>query len=158
LRSEVHGESILPPGENRGKVPTDVAEPFELMEGGDELPGSNNWVIGPGRSATGHPLFASDPHTPYGGPTVWYEGHLHGAGYDMAGMGYGGVPGIVFGRNRQAGWGITNNICSLRDLFVYPAEDPTARKEQRTETIGVRGGSEHILHIKVSDLGPIVNH
>jgi penicillin amidase len=158
LRSEVHGESILPPGENRGQLPADIAEPFELMEGGDEPPGSNNWVIGPGKSATGHPLFASDPHTPYGAPTVWYEVHLHGAGFDMAGMGYAGVPGVVFGRNRHAAWGITNNICSLRDLFVYPAEDPSARKERRTETICIRNGTEQILNLATSDLGPIVNH
>ncbi len=26
-------------------------------------------------------------------------------------------PGFTFGRNRQLTWGITNNICSLRDLY-----------------------------------------
>jgi penicillin amidase len=154
LRSEVRGESILPPGENRAEP---LPAPFELA-GGDAPPGSNNWVIGPGKSATGSCLFASDPHTPYGAPTVWYEVHLDGAGYATAGMSYVGIPGIVFGRNRQGAWGITNNICSLRDLFIYPPGDPAIRNDPRPECILVRGATEHVFPLARTELGPIVNH
>ena len=39
---------------------------------------SNNWVVGPSRSSHGKPMLASDPHVPFGLPSVWYEAHLRG--------------------------------------------------------------------------------
>lgn len=152
LRSELQGESILPPGENRGQP---IPALFELT--GDDPTGSNNWAISPAKSASGHALFASDPHTPYGAPTIWYEAHLSGAGYDVAGMGYVGIPGIIFGRNRQGAWGITNNICSLRDLFVYAHGDPAIRNDPKPEQIGVRGAADMVMPLARTEVGPIVN-
>jgi penicillin amidase len=160
LQSEVHGESILPPGENRARPLPPVPGAGTTLSGEMAGPGSNNWALGPGKSATGQALFASDPHTPYGAPTIWYEVHLHGAGYEVAGMSYVGTPGIVFGRNRKGAWGITNNICSLRDLFVYPSGEAgqQAKKEQQTHRISVRGAPEHVFRVANTDLGPVVNH
>jgi len=156
LRSELQGESIIPPGENR-------AQPLPPFTGGgmdSGPPGSNNWAISPGKSATGKPLFASDPHTPYMAPTVWYEAHLHGAGYAVAGMGYVGLPGIIFGRNPHAAWGITNNICSQRDLFVDAADGMSFRPPpaRHVERIAVKGGAEQVLNLATNDIGPLVNH
>jgi acyl-homoserine lactone acylase PvdQ len=47
-----------------------------------------------------------------------YSVHLCGGTFDVAGMCYvGGLPAIQFGRSQHVGWGITNNICSQRDLY-----------------------------------------
>ncbi|WVM89003.1 penicillin acylase family protein [Halopseudomonas pachastrellae] len=40
--------------------------------------GSNAWVVNAGRSASGAPLLANDPHIGFAAPTVWYEAqHPH---------------------------------------------------------------------------------
>jgi penicillin amidase len=169
LRSEVHGETIIPPGENRG-APAGKAQAGSQLDGAASPPGSNNWLLSPAKSTTGKPLMASDPHTPYGAPTIWYEAHLHGAGYDVAGMGYVGVPGIIFGRNVHGAWGITNNICSQRDLFVLPMEaahtDGYTLDGKRyaawehTESLHLsknRDVTVQLVQLRFSDHGPIVN-
>ena len=28
------------------------------------------------------------------------------------------MPGVLVGRNRRVAWGLTNNTCSLRDLYL----------------------------------------
>ena len=40
---------------------------------------------------------------------------------------YPAMPGILFGRNRHVAWGVTNNICSLRDLYVEAAQPGRSR-------------------------------
>src|SRR6185503_19202789 len=39
--------------------------------------GSNGWVIGPSRSATGNAMLFINPHLPFFGPGQVYEGHVH---------------------------------------------------------------------------------
>ncbi|MBL8798093.1 MAG: penicillin acylase family protein, partial [Planctomycetia bacterium] len=169
LRSEVHGETIIPPGENRAR-PAGPPQPGNQLSAACPPPGSNNWLLSPAKSATGSPLLASDPHTPYGAPTIWYEAHLHGAGFDVTGMSYVGVPGIIFGRNTDGAWGITNNICSQRDLFVLPPEaahtDGYTLNGQRhsawgrTESLQLsknRDVTVQLVPLRFSDHGPIVN-
>lgn len=38
--------------------------------------GSNSWVIGPKKSATGNTILANDPHIGFAQPSVWFEAHL----------------------------------------------------------------------------------
>src|SRR5215211_5082904 len=80
--------------------------------------GSNNWAVAPSRSASGHAMLASDPHLPFMLPVGLYQVHLSGAGYDVAGAGYPGTPGVWFGHNDRIAWGITNLVASPRDLYV----------------------------------------
>ncbi|MGQ0639862.1 MAG: penicillin acylase family protein [Gemmatimonadaceae bacterium] len=42
--------------------------------------GSNGWVIGPRKSATGHAMLFINPHLPFFGPGQVYEGHIKSAG------------------------------------------------------------------------------
>ena len=63
-------------------------------------------------------MLASDPHLPYMLPVGLYQIHLSGAGYDVAGSGYPGTPGIWFGHNDRIAWGITNMAPDTQDLFV----------------------------------------
>ena len=80
--------------------------------------GSNNWVIGAARSSSGAPLLASDPHIAFGAVSCWHHAHLHSDAVNVAGAAYVGVPAIMIGRNEHVAWGITNNICSQRDLYL----------------------------------------
>src|SRR5262249_61113775 len=83
----------------------------------EEGRGSNNWVVAGSRTRSGQPMVASDPHIAFGAVSCWYEVHLRGGSFDVAGTGYAGIPAVFFGRTPRVAWGITNNICSQRDLY-----------------------------------------
>ena len=137
------------------------------MGGIDDGTGSNNWVIGPSRSASGGALVASDPHIAFGAPNCWYQAHLVGGRFNVAGAGYAGAPGILIGRNPRVAWGITNNISSQRDLY-QERTDPAhpgaflhdGRWEpatERVEAIRVRGEGIREAVVRSSRHGPIVD-
>ena len=166
ITPEAIDETILHPGEYAtAGSGTDPVEP--PMGGIDDGTGSNNWVIGPSRSVSGGAMVASDPHIAFGAPCCWYQAHLVGRRFNVAGAGYAGAPGILFGRNLRVAWGITNNISSQRDLyqertdpahpdaFLYDGNWEPARK--RVESIGVRGEGVREEVVRSSRNGPIVD-
>ncbi|MFP6765099.1 MAG: penicillin acylase family protein, partial [Planctomycetaceae bacterium] len=167
LRPEMDEESILHPGDYepagsppRESVGESVADP-------DAATGSNNWVISGRRTATGLPLVASDPHIAFEAVSCWYEVHLCGGSFNTAGMAYVGMPAIMVGRNTHVAWGITNNICSQRDLyqervsgehpdcFEFDGQWEPAR--ELTETIIVRDSEPIDKTICFSRNGPLVD-
>lgn len=166
LQAESDTESILPAGfyprSRQGTEPVGVAvaEP-------DSAQGSNNWVLAGKRTATGRPILASDPHIAFDAVSCWYEVHLCGGSFNTTGVGYVGMPAVMLGRNDKAAWGITNNICSQRDLYqektdpahpncyLYDGKWEPARECQ--EKIRVKGGEAVNKTIRFSRNGPIVD-
>src|SRR5688500_7672561 len=63
--------------------------------------GSNNWVVAGRHCHSGMPMVASDPHIAFEAVSCWYEAHLSGGGFNVAGMAYVGMPAIMFGRNEH---------------------------------------------------------
>ena len=164
LTAEAIDETILHPGEYASDGNGGGERP---MGGVDDGTGSNNWVLGPRRSASGAAMVASDPHIAFGAPNCWYQAHLVGGRYNVAGAGYAGAPGILIGRNLRVAWGITNNISSQRDLyrertdaahpgaFLYDGQWEPAR--ERVEAIQVRGEGVREAVVRSSRNGPIVD-
>ena len=148
---------------------TGSSEPADSLPegGGDDGTGSNNWVVGPSRSATGLPSLASDPHWPVQFPDLWYEQHLVSPNMDVIGAGYAGVPPVIFGRTRKAVWARTNNVSSTRDLYHerldpddssrYMEGDRSVPLEVIREQIEVKGGETFELDVQLTQRGPIVN-
>src|SRR5262249_58176936 len=64
------------------------------------------------------------PHVPCAAVSNWHEVHLRGGPFHVAGVAYAGMPAVLIGRSERVAWGITNNICSLRDLYQEKT-DPT---------------------------------
>src|SRR5438128_2089206 len=141
LQGEVDDESILLPGE----YPTRPSPLTTRDSSGDGGPGSNNWVLAGSRTATGKPIVASDPHVPFHAVSIWHQVRLHGGSFQVAGVALAGMPAVMIGRNRRVAWGITNNICSLRDLYqektdaahpgCFPFAAHWARTNERAEVI-----------------------
>ena len=166
LQAEADAEAILPagsyPSHRAGMQPVgaSVNDPHEGT-------GSNNWVISGTKALAEKPLVASDPHIAFAAVSCWHEVHLHGGSFNVAGIAYAGMPAIMFGRNERVAWGITNNICSLRDLyqertdaahpgcFEYDGRWEPAR--ERVETIAVKGREPVRTTIRLSRNGPIVD-
>ena len=164
LLGEIDEESILHPGE----YPT--ARRWTGDSGGTlggESGGSNNWTIAGTLTASGRLLLASDPHIPYYAVSIWHEVHLRGGGFNVAGVALAGMPAVMIGRNERVAWGITNNICSQRDLYQekVSAEHPGCflydglwePGRERTDTIHVRDSGDVRLTVRSSRNGPIVD-
>ncbi len=164
LTGEADEESIIPAGSyppsRNVSVGASVGDP-------QEGEGSNNWVVSGAHTRSGLPMVASDPHIAFAAVSCWYEVHLTGGSFDVAGMAYAGMPAVMFGRNRHVAWGITNNICSQRDLyqertdparpgaFLYDGEWEPER--ELVETIRVRDDGALRKTIRFSRNGPIVD-
>lgn len=118
--------------------------------------GSNNWAVSPALSAHGDALLASDPHVYYTVPADWYEAHLSAPGFESWGMTYPGCPATLFGRGPNLAWGITNNICLMRDLYLVDANDPVETAEP--VDIVIKGQAPYRQIDRAVGHRPIVDH
>ncbi len=85
--------------------------------------GSNNWAVGPTRSANGNAILANDPHLALTNPSIWFAVELdaksNGNGdYHVAGGTFPGLPAIMVGHNESIGWGVTTAYYDLADVYV----------------------------------------
>ncbi len=163
LQGEADDESIMPPGSYRPSA----RPPGAASGGSDDGHGSNNWALAASRTTTGKPIVASDPHVPFGAVSIWHEVHLRGGSFNVAGVAYAGAPAVMIGRSERVAWGVTNNICSLRDLyqektdpehpgsFLFDGQWEPAR--ERREVIRVKGADAVVKTVRSSRNGPIVD-
>ena len=70
--------------------------------------GSNEWVAGVGRTATGRALLANDPHLARRIPGIWHLVDVAFPGEHVAGVAIAGVPGVILGHNERVAWGVTS--------------------------------------------------
>ena len=136
--------------------------------------GSNNWVVAPSMSSTGGALLANDPHLGISMPSIWFINGLHcttvgdACPFDVAGVSFPGVPGVILGHNARIAWGATNADPDVQDLVIETVDpaDPThylgpdgtsAPFTVRTETIEVSGGEPVSLQVRETVHGPILN-
>lgn len=166
LMPEADAEAILPagsyPAKRAGTQPVGVS-----INDPSEGHGSNNWVVSGAKALAGKPIVASDPHIAFAAVSCWHEVHLCGGSFNVAGMAYAGMPAVMFGKNEDVAWGITNNICSQRDLYqertdpAYPGcflfDGKWEPGRERVEVIPVKGREPVRKSIRLSRNGPIVD-
>lgn len=129
--------------------------------------GSNSWVLGGSMTESGSPLLANDPHLQFSQPAVWYEMHLVGGRFDVAGVTLAGVPVVILGQTKDYAWGFTNVMVDDTDFYIEVTDD--AHPDQyfydgewrdmilHEEVIQVKG-EEPIIHIVRETIhGPIIN-
>jgi penicillin amidase len=128
-------------------------------------PGSNNWVVGPSRSATGHPVVANDPHREVTNPSLRYIVHLQAPGWNVVGAGEPPFVGVAIGHNERLAWGLTIVGTDQEDVYVEQV-NPANENEVKfngaweplrivRETIKVKGGEDQVVELKFSRHGPI---
>ena len=135
--------------------------------------GSNDWVVAPSKSATGHALLANDPHLGIQMPSIWYMNGLHcrsvsaACPYDVEGVSFPGVPAVILGHNARIAWGVTNVGPDVEDLFIETPDPKNAANYlykgvsqpfiTRQETIKVAGGDPVTITVRESVHGPILS-
>ena len=129
--------------------------------------GSNNWVVSGAHTATGKPLLANDTHLELTIPSIWYEIHLTGPGWNVKGFTLPGAPMVIIGHNDRIAWGFTNNGADVQDLYIETF-NPASADEYRVkgawtkaqiidETIRVKGQADEHLQVVVTRHGPVVH-
>ncbi|MBQ1079647.1 penicillin acylase family protein [Nocardiopsis sp. B62] len=131
-----------------------------------EPDGSNNWVIGAQRTATGRPILANDPHRAVGDPALRYLTHLSCPEFDVIGAGEPALPGVSIGHNGHVAFGLTIFPIDQEDLYVYELhpDDPGRYRhrdgwralERVTERVPVRGGPDREVRLEFTVHGPLV--
>ncbi len=114
-----------------------------------EHTGSNGWVVGPSRSASGHAMLFINPHLPFFGPGQVYEGHVHSdEGWNFTGYTRFGFPLPYDGHNENSGWVSTDNAADLTDVYLETFDDP-ARPLAYKYGNGYRLATERVEEIRV---------
>jgi penicillin amidase len=114
-----------------------------------EHTGSNGWVIGPSRSATGHAMLFINPHLPFFGSGQVYEGHVHSdEGWNFTGYTRFGFPFPYVGHNENGGWVSTDNAADLTDVYVETFDDPARPLAYKYGT-GYRLATERVEEVRV---------
>ena len=129
--------------------------------------GSNNWVIGPNKSATGMPIIANDPHREVVNPALRYVVHLVAPGWNALGATEPGLPGISIGHNENLAWGFTILGMDQQDLYVEETatSDPNQylykgqwlNMQTYPELIHVKGEAvPESFEVKATRHGPVI--
>jgi penicillin amidase len=128
--------------------------------------GSNNWVISGEHTASGLPILADDTHLAVQMPSIWYEVGLHAPQWNVTGLSFAGVPGVIIGHNDKIAWGVTNVGPDVQDLFIekinpnnphqYEFEGEWLDMDVQEEVIKVNGGEDIVLEVRSTHHGPII--
>jgi len=130
--------------------------------------GSNNWVVGGSKSATGKPILANDPHREVVNPSLRYTVHLNAPGWNAIGGTEPGLPGISIGHNDRIAWGFTILGMDQQDLYVeethaerpdtYLADGTWLDMDVRRELIYVKGRTDPVeVDLKYTRHGPVLH-
>jgi penicillin amidase len=95
--------------------------------------GSNSWVLGGGRTASGKPILCNDPHLVFGLPALWYPLALSLPTHRVIGATMAGIPGVLIGRNDHLAWGVTAVMADDGDYYretLDPAGDKYLRGDE----------------------------
>jgi len=85
---------------------------------GDDMGGSNSWVVSGEHTPAGAPMLANDIHLQLDSPTLFHEVHLAAPGFKVTGSSLPGAPCVVRGHNRYFAWGVTNARLDVTDIYA----------------------------------------
>jgi penicillin amidase len=171
-----HDLLCIPPGETAERFAADLSALAPAVEallaalgaetGEGTGGGSNNWAVGPGRSATGRPVLAGDPHRVFEIPGMYAQHHLACDAFDVIGLTVPGVPGFPhFAHNGRVAYCVTHAFLDIHDLYLERFEDEGRRVAVsdgfetvriRQERIAVRGEADRTIVIAETRNGPVI--
>ncbi len=175
LRYDDNGRDTLciPQGATGARWDADLAALRPAIEallqsmGQDETGGgSNNWAVGPGRTATGRPILAGDPHRVFEIPGMYAQHHLACDAFDAIGLTVPGVPGFPhFAHNGRVAYCVTHAFMDIHDLFLerfneagtaVQSGDGWEPVRTRTEMVRVRGEADRTATVIETRHGPVI--
>jgi penicillin amidase len=96
-----------------------LRDPANVSTDDDDRRASNEFAVGPKRSASGAPLLANDPHLHLTSPGPFHVIHISVPGVvEAIGASVPGLPSIVSGRNLRCAWGVTALSADVVDVYA----------------------------------------
>lgn len=140
---------------------------------GDDSRGSNNWVVHPSASTTGHALLANDPHLSLTSPAIWWGSQITVTrgpdALDVTGTTFPGIPGVIIGFTPRVAWGVTTAGYDVTDVYLETITPGTGGApdtvlfngrqvpiEVRTEAVETGTGTYMARYEYVPHHGPII--
>lgn len=130
-----------------------------------EVIGSNNWIVSGGKSQSGYPMLANDPHRALAAPSLRYMVHLNAPGWNVVGGGEPTIPGVSIGHNDYGAWGLTIFAIDGEDLYVYELNSSNKRQYKYQgrwedmriikDTIHVKGSTDVFVDHLYTRHGPV---
>jgi penicillin G amidase len=128
--------------------------------------GSNNWAVGPDRTASGNAILSSDPHLGLNLPSLWFVAQLQSPDVNVLGATLPGAPGVVIGYNDSIAWGATNAQRDLVDWYKiqfkddtkaeYKLDDKWVKSAMKIEEIKIRGEESFYDTVYYTHFGPVM--
>ncbi len=173
---EPETELVVPEGIDLSLITADVLRTYDLATGATPTPmpspgraaggGSNNWAVGGGRTASGRPILASDPHRALRLPSLRYLVHVACPDFEFIGGTEPMLPGISVGHNGHIAFSFTFLPIDHEDLYVYEVDDAGQRYryasgweafEVERQLIPVKGSAPAEVELKFTRHGPVVH-
>lgn len=117
--------------------------------------GSNALAVSGDHTDTDGPMLFGGPQMGYFAPPVIHEIGLHGAGFDVAGVGVVGTPSVVIGRTPEFAWSVTSGFDDQVDTIAVEVH-PDDRHRYRWNGEWRRMETETVVH-RPSLLGALGN-
>jgi penicillin amidase len=128
--------------------------------------GSNNWVIGPQRTAAHNVLLCNDPHLALTAPNIFYEVQLQCPSFHLYGYTIPGIPIVLTGHNDRIAWGVTNGSWDVTEQYVLrlnPKDSNTywldghwEKMRRKAYSFQVKNGAPHQEQVDYSVFGRVV--
>lgn len=117
--------------------------------------GSNALIVSGEHTETGAPMLGGGPQMGYFKPPVIHQIGLHGAGFDVTGIGVVGTPGIVIGRTPEFAWTVTSGRDDQVDTIAVELH-PDDKHRYKWNGEWHRMQTETVVH-RASIVGSIVS-
>ncbi len=127
--------------------------------------GSNNWAVGPERSATGNAFLANDMHLSLYLPSLWFYNQMHTKSMNVFGHSLPGIPFVITGFTDSIAWGFTNAQRDLVDWYKIKFEDEGRSRylldgeyvatQKKVEKFHIRGADTFYDTVVYSVFGPV---
>ncbi|MES2881433.1 MAG: penicillin acylase family protein, partial [Bacteroidota bacterium] len=114
--------------------------------------GSNNWVVGGAKTASGSPILCNDPHLELSLPSIWYEMQLTTPTMSVYGATFPGTNSVIIGFNENVAFGFTNAQRDVKDYYAIRFKDASKNAywfdstwketQLRIDTIRIKGAAD----------------
>jgi len=128
--------------------------------------GSNNWAVGPSKTASGNAILSSDPHLGLNLPSLWFVTQLNSPDVNVLGATLPGSPNVIIGFNDSIAWGVTNAQRDLVDWYKIQFKDDTkaeymldgewVKSTMKIEEIKIKGEETFYDTVYYTHFGPVM--
>jgi penicillin amidase len=128
--------------------------------------GSNNWALSGSKTKSGKPILCNDPHLSITLPSIWYEMQINTPNFNVYGVSFPGILGVMIGFNDNIAFGFTNAGRDMKDYYEITFRDKSRlsywfnnqwkNSNIRIEHIAIKDQKEVLDTVAYSVFGPVM--